>query len=102
MHGTEDGLVDFQNAELKRDAVIDAFELDEGRLIAGDESYRRMRYQNQRGTVFEMIDHDYVSESVFPAAPPLGVALKGHCYPGSSDFTPSEPGQLMAYGCVKP
>jgi len=31
--------------------------------------------------------------------PPFGVAIKGHCYPGSKDYTPSVPGQLMGFGC---
>jgi alpha/beta superfamily hydrolase len=102
MHGTQDALVDFQNALVKRDAVTAAFELGAGEMVAGDSTFRRTRYSNARGTIFEFIDHDYVSNSSFPADPPLGIAIEGHCYPGSSDQMPTEPGQLMAFGCVPP
>ena len=53
--------------------------------------------------MFEFLEHDdYESSSVFPADPPAGIALKGHCFPGSMDWTVSEPGQLMSFGCAAP
>jgi hypothetical protein len=86
----------------KRDAVIAAFALGPGQPVGGDSTYRHTRYTNDKGTIFEFIDHDYVSKSSFPADPPLGIAIQGHCYPGSKDLTPTEPGQLMAFGCEPP
>ena len=102
MHGTKDALVDFQNGLDKRAALIAAFGLDAGTSVAGDATYRRTRYQNAKHTIFEFIDHDYISNSSFPADPPLGIAIQGHCYPGSQDLTPTEPNQLMAFGCQPP
>lgn len=102
MHGTKDALVDFQNGLDKRAAVIAAFGLDSGKSVAGDATFRRTRYTNTKGTIFEFIDHDYVSDSSFPADPPLGIAIQGHCYPGSKDLMPTEPNQLMAFGCQPP
>jgi poly(3-hydroxybutyrate) depolymerase len=102
MHGTQDALVDFKNAQKKRADVITALALAQTAELSNDAKYRRTRYQNQRGTVFEFIEHDYTSPSAFPAQPPLGIAIVGHCYPGSSDLEITEDGQLMAFGCTPP
>ena len=68
------------------------------RSVAMGEQFTRTRYTSARGTPFEFIEHDYVSPSMV-GVPPLGVAIMGHCYPGSEDWTPTEPDQLMAFGC---
>jgi poly(3-hydroxybutyrate) depolymerase len=102
MHGTQDALVDFKNAQKKRADVIATLALTQTAELSTDAKYRRTRYQNARGTVFEFIEHDYTSPSAFPAQPPLGIAIVGHCYPGSSDLEITEDGQLMAFGCTPP
>jgi hypothetical protein len=101
MHGTQDGLVDFANAVTLRDAVIAHYHLDAGTKVAGDGTFTRTRYAAPGGHVFEFIQHDYVSDSAV-GIPPLGVAIKGHCFPGSQDQTITLPGQLMAFGCKPP
>jgi len=101
MHGAADALVSFDNAVTKRDAVIAAFELAAGEVVASGDGYSRTRHGNARGTEFELFEHDYRSASAV-GVPPLGVAIEGHCYPGSTDLTLTEPGQLMAFGCEPP
>jgi polyhydroxybutyrate depolymerase len=101
MHGTRDALVNFENGAAKRDAVIAALGLSAGEPVAQEAAYQRTRYRHSEGFVFEFIQHDYASPSAV-GVPPIGVAIEGHCYPGSKDQTPTEPGQLMAFGCAPP
>ena len=101
MHGTQDALVNFQNGITQRDAVIARFGLGAPEEVKKTATYRHTRYTNAKGTVFEFVDHDYVTDSAV-GVPPLGVAIRGHCYPGSTDLVPSVPGQLMAFGCKTP
>jgi dienelactone hydrolase len=101
MHGHKDALVDFANAEVLRDAVIAVYEAKDHEVIASDATFTRTRYTNARGIRFEFIEHDYVSDSEV-GVPPIGVAIQGHCYPGSPDHEITEDGQLMAFGCVEP
>ncbi len=93
LQGTQDALVKHHTAIVQRDAVIMAMGLTEFGIVAGDASYRRTRYVNGQGATFEFLEHDYASDASF-----LGVAIVGHCYPGSVDHVPG-PGQLMGYGC---
>ncbi len=97
MHGIKDALVDFQNAVTLRDAVVEFYKASPGKTIAGDATYSRLRYTMPGGHVFEFIQHDYVSNGSF-----FGVAIQGHCFPGSPDQTVTLPGQLMPFGCVPP
>jgi len=97
MHGVEDALVNFQNAVTLRDAVIAHYGMSTGLVVAGDSTYKRTRYTTQNGRVFEFIEHRYLSDSSV-----LGVAIRGHCFPGSPDQTVTLPGQLMAFGCKPP
>jgi hypothetical protein len=75
--------------------------LDAGKQIAGDSTFTRTRYLNPSGVPFEYISHQYSSTSSF-----LGVAIVGHCYPGSTDLTVTPPAQtiippdqIMSFGC---
>jgi polyhydroxybutyrate depolymerase len=99
MHGTKDALVNFANATTLRDAVIAFYKMDAdaGTVIAGDGTYTRTRYTTASGRVFEFLQHDYASDSMF-----LGVAIKGHCFPGSQDQSVTLPNQLMSFGCNPP
>jgi dienelactone hydrolase len=97
MHGIEDGLVNFQNAVTLRDAVIAHYRMTAGQVVATDSTHKRTRYATASGRVFEFIEHRYLSDSSV-----LGVAIRGHCFPGSPDQTITLPGQLMAFGCKPP
>ena len=107
MQGMQDGLVDPQCADQwVRGSAFEALQLDSGVVVAGDPSsagaaYVRTRHEDPNGVPFEYIQHSYTSDASF-----LGVGLLGHCYPGSTDFTPTPPAQtvvppdqLMAFGC---
>lgn len=101
MHGRLDGMVDFDNALALRDAVREAYGAGDGEPMASGTGFTRTRYRGEDGVLFEFLEHDYSSPSMV-GVPPLGVAIAGHCYPGSEDLTPSEPDQLMAFGCTPP
>lgn len=101
LHGEQDGLVPFQNAVTLRAAVIAHYGMTQVGVVAGDATYTRTRYSTPSGRVFEVLQHDYVSNSAV-GAPPFGVAIKGHCFPGSDDLKVTLPGQLMSFGCNPP
>jgi polyhydroxybutyrate depolymerase len=101
MHGTKDALVDFQNGQTLTSAVRAFYETGDAELVADRDGFRRERFTSAQGALLETIQHDYASASMV-GVPPLGVAIVGHCYPGSDDQTPTEPGQLMAFGCSPP
>jgi poly(3-hydroxybutyrate) depolymerase len=102
MHGTRDGLVDPACATRWLESnVYPTLALDAGQVIESDATFTRTRRLTPDGVPFEYISHDYASASSF-----LGVALGGHCYPGSTDLTVTPPAQtvvppdqLMAFGC---
>lgn len=102
MQGTKDGLVDpaCVNQWLQQN-VFPTLQLGTGQQIGGDTTFTRTRYLDPGGVPFEYITHGYTTTSSF-----LGVALAGHCYPGSSDLTvtpPSQtsvpPDQMISFGC---
>ena len=97
MHGTQDGLVNFPNAITLRDAVIAFYKMDAGTLVTSDGTFTRTRYKTASGRVFEFIQHNYITASMF-----AGVAIKGHCFPGSPDQSVTLPNQLMSFGCDPP
>jgi dienelactone hydrolase len=97
MHGTLDALVNFSNALTLRDAVIAYWKMDTGTVVASDSGFTRTRYRTESGRVFEFIQHDYSTDSMF-----AGVAIKGHCFPGSPDQSVTLQGQLMSFGCKPP
>lgn len=102
MHGHKDGMVPFENVAVLLDNVRKVFETGEGEVIAQGDGFTRTRYSNARGNVLELIEHDYASPSEVGIPPLLGVAIMGHCYPGSHDLMATEPDQLMAFGCTPP
>jgi hypothetical protein len=81
-------------------------ELGAGTVLTGDPDFKtapyvRTRCEDPDGILFEYIQHQYSNDSAF-----LGVAIVGHCYPGSVDLmvtppaqTVVPPDQLMAFGC---
>lgn len=102
VQGTKDGLVDPKcSAAWIESNVFSTLHLGAGTQIAGDATFTRTRYLNPDGVPFEYITHQYQTTSSF-----FGVALDGHCYPGSSDLTPTPssgtvvpPDQLISFGC---
>jgi hypothetical protein len=91
MHGTADAMVPFATGEDQRRRVVEIYGMGPGREIAADANFTRTGFQNANGTVFELLQHDYTADNFI---------LGGHCYPGSLDHLPTEPGQLMGYGCT--
>lgn len=74
--------------------VFPTLGLSAGPVLAGDATFQRTLYQGPSGVPFEFIQHQYSTDAQF-----LGVPIVGHCYPGSTDFMPTLPGQLMGFGC---
>jgi dienelactone hydrolase len=98
LQGTMDPLISNAAGEAQRDAVVAAWEMGPGEQVAGDERYRRVRYKNANGTVFEFLQHDYSSDAPFAGGP-----IGGHCFPGSSaHYDPSTPQQETKFGCNPP
>ncbi|MCA9690154.1 MAG: hypothetical protein KC636_11135 [Myxococcales bacterium] len=93
MHGTQDLLVPFSGAEELMAQVRDAWQLDDGALIAGDDEFERTRFLTPTGTPFEWLTHDYAIAEVC-----LVLELGGHCFPGSSD-PGTVPNQPCSFAC---
>ncbi|MCA9651341.1 MAG: hypothetical protein H6712_17135 [Myxococcales bacterium] len=93
MHGTQDVLVPYPCAPVRRDAVVAAYGLGPEQVVAEGDGYRWTRHEGDDGTVMEFITHEYSAANT--------VVLGGHCFPGSDD-PGDQPGQLMSYACVEP
>jgi polyhydroxybutyrate depolymerase len=95
MQGTEDKLMNPDCVfSWLQGSVYPTLKLDSGSQIAGDATYERTRFLTPDAVPFELIRHHYTTD-----ASSFGVPVGGHCYPGSTDFTASLPGQLMGFGC---
>ncbi len=90
MHGTKDVLQGFDCAKKQLEAVTKAWGLQLTKTVSQDDKHIWQRYASAKGTVFEFIQHDYAASSFL---------LQGHCYPGSDDQSPKEPGQIAGFGC---
>jgi len=88
MHGTKDALIAFSTAQTSRDAVIKVLGMTKGAPVSQDAMHVWDRYTNAKGTVFEMLQHDYTGASL----------IQGHCYPGSAD-PGGQPGQVFSFKC---
>jgi poly(3-hydroxybutyrate) depolymerase len=78
-HGTTDGLVAFSTAEPQRDAVISTWNMKEKEVLAEGDDHKWTRWENDNGTVFEFMQHDWATTINLGAQP-----LEGHCFPGGS------------------
>jgi pimeloyl-ACP methyl ester carboxylesterase len=94
MQGEHDVMVVPQMGRDMRDRVVAAWNMSGPERIAGDGTFERDRYTSQNGTVYEFLLHFYQTDANFYFVP-----IVGHCFPGSIDHAPQEPGQLMGYGC---
>ncbi len=74
--------------------IVADWAMDPGVTIDGDGTFERVQHTNANGTTFELLTHQYETDQSV-----IGIALAGHCYPGSTDHAPSLPGQLAGYGC---
>jgi dienelactone hydrolase len=93
MHGTNDRLVSFEReAVAQRDALVAAWNMGEGELVEQGDGFTRTGWTNAKGTVFELLQHDYSADAFF---------LGGHCFPGSSD-PGSADGQHFSLACLPP
>ena len=89
MAGIQDVFIDIEVARGQRDDALATLGMGIGQEVAGDEGFSLTRYENESGTTFEYLEHDYSTSNIF---------LGGHCYPGSSD-PGTEPGQLFSFAC---
>jgi len=91
IHGKTDALVAFSQGTAQRDAAYAAWKLGSETVVSTDGKHKWTRRTSPAGTVFEFIEHTYEASSF---------VLRGHCYPGSKDLKPSEPGQYLAFACT--
>ena len=77
MHGHSDAVEDYAAGEALVEAVADGMGMGTERVeLEGDNLYTRYRYENDRGTTLDFIEHDYGGQP----------ALDGHCVPGGVDL----------------
>jgi len=90
--GIQDTVALYEWGIAQRDAVISAWNMGAGVVIAQDSTYTHTRYTNANGTVFEFISHNYYSSAPFGDRP-----VTGHCFPGSTVYyDPENPFQTFA------
>jgi hypothetical protein len=78
MHGTNDALSPYAVAVVQRDSIVQNWSMRQDAVVQSDDQHTWTRWVNDAGTVFEFIEHDYVSEAAF---------LLGHCYPNGLDYS---------------
>jgi polyhydroxybutyrate depolymerase len=93
MHGTDDVLVPYVCAPLRRDSVVEAYGLGPEEVLVDGDGYLWTRHTGPDGTVLEFITHEYNAANT--------LLLGGHCYPGSDDPGDAT-GQLFSFACVDP
>jgi len=77
MHGHSDAVEGYAAGEALVEAVADGMGMgSEREELEGDDLYTRYRYENDRGTTLDFIEHDYGGQP----------ALDGHCVPGGVDL----------------
>jgi poly(3-hydroxybutyrate) depolymerase len=98
MHGTADAVVPFGKGEQQRDALLARWEMNEKEIVSTNGQHTWKRYVNASGTVYEFVQHDWVTTT-----PLVPVVFGGHCMPGSPDLnTNPSPGETMFFGCAPP
>ncbi len=97
MHGTQDqNYVPYSCAQPQVDAMVAAWGLSPGVVVASDATFTRTRWSNASGGLVELLAHDYSSSAQVPYV--SSTRLEGHCYPGSTD-PGNQPGQLFSFKC---
>jgi len=97
MHGMQDqNYISYACAQPQVNAIVSAWGLGAGTVIASDATFTRTRYTNASGGLLEFLSHDYSSNA--QVAFVNSTKLEGHCYPGSTD-PGNQPGQLFPFKC---
>jgi len=94
MQGTDDVYVRYVCAEALVEAITTFWSMDGPTVIESGDDYEMNLYANAQGTEFKFVWHNYLADNM--------LLLRGHCYPGSEDYEPSEPGQIMGFACLPP
>jgi poly(3-hydroxybutyrate) depolymerase len=94
MHGHNDVIVSFQSTAIpQRDAALAYWAFGPPEVFAGDATYTATRWTTAQGSVLELWEHDYSSQSLL---------IQGHCFPGSDDTgflgLACEPPNAFSYG----
>ena len=87
-HGKNDGIVDYSGALITVKQIGKEWNMNKAKVISKDDNHQRVSFSNPEGTIFEFISYDW--ETAFPVSLNARVAsgsqLKGHCFPGASNF----------------
>ena len=87
-HGKNDGIVDYSGALITVKQIGKEWNMNKAKVISKDDNHQRVSFSNPVGTIFEFISYDW--ETAFPVSLNARVAsgsqLKGHCFPGASNF----------------
>ena len=87
-HGKKDGVVHYSGALATVKQIGELWKMTKVKVISRDENHQRVSFTNSEGTTFEFISYDW--ETAFPVSLNSRVAsgsqLKGHCFPGASNF----------------
>ena len=87
-HGKKDGIVHYSGALTTVKQIGELWNMNKVEILSKDENHQRVRFTNPEGTTFEFISYDW--ETAFPVSLNSRVAsgsqLKGHCFPGASNF----------------
>ncbi|MCP4600205.1 MAG: hypothetical protein GY847_06660 [Proteobacteria bacterium] len=75
MHGHDDLVVPFSSGEQMIKTVAKGLDMGDAKVLEDPKGYKRVRYENARGTTLDFIDHIYGGQAV----------LGGHCVPGGTD-----------------
>lgn len=94
MNGENDPFESMEHVGQLEGKIVTDWGFGQPEMVEGDATYSRMRRTNANGTKFELLTHSYESDQLIVLQP-----INGHCYPGSTDHTASEPGQVTGYGC---
>ncbi len=94
MNGETDPFESMEHVGQLEAKIVADWGFGQPEMVEGDATYSRTRRTNANGTKFELLTHTYESDELIILQP-----INGHCYPGSTDHTASEPGQVTGYGC---
>jgi len=87
-HGKKDGIVHYSGALATVKQIGELWNMNKVEVLSKDENHQRVSFTNPEGTTFEFISYDW--ETAFPvslnARVISGSQLKGHCFPGASNF----------------
>jgi len=97
VHGSRDTLIELATAHALRESIVEAMgaSVDAGTRVPQSDTLQRTRFENDRGEVYEFVEHSLGGASVGD----------GHCFPGSFETTLDGAGpgvSTLAFGCAEP